>query len=543
MHTKSKKGEGLGPILGLLLIVVVGLGIVMCRDNGSRSSATPPPAPTATPAPTPPPIPTPTATPKPTPTPVPTPTATPTPVPTPTPVNPVTWLLSHPNRWPRELTLREPVGFSIAQDGKLAGFIKAPAASKVTVLEITPKDVKVAFMGGEQRLPHQATNLTEVARIAIDKAEAEASPASPAPARVLPVGTPLAKVGMGSLDAWTAVGLMSPGINIGNTFDCVNGWETGWGSPLITKEFIQSLARTGFKSVRVPVAWDTYSDHGRITEKEFKRIDEIVNWILEAGMFCVVNIHWDGGWIDSDWKEKFPDTYHTFSKDAEKKFRSYWDQIARHYADKGEKLLFEGLNEQTNFENEGSLEKSYATLTRVNQLFIDTVRKTGGNNARRLLVITGYSTDIDATCKKETKLPKDTVPGKLFISVHYYTPWVFVGLSEDSNWAKMQPTWGNKEDVKMLNDLFDRLEAFCTKNNIPAYIGEYSLCSRKEADDRVRWTTSVYQAALKRKMVPVLWDTGSAVSRNAPYTPNPEIADMLKGKEPPPFTESAPKPE
>ncbi len=328
------------------------------------------------------------------------------------------------------------------------------------------------------------------------------------------------------LDAWTAVGLMTPGINIGNTFDCTSGWETGWGQPPVTKEFIQSLARLGFKSVRLPVAWDTYADKGRITEKQFKRIDEVVNWILETGMFCVVNIHWDGGWIDSDNKEKFPDTFHTFSKEAEKKFRSYWDQIARHYAGKNEKLLFEGLNEQTEFENEGSMEKAYATLTRVNQLFIDTVRKTGGNNARRLLIVTGYATDFGKTSQKEYKLPIDSIPGRLFVSVHYYTPWAFVGLSEDQSWGKMQSTWGSEEDMKQLNDLFDGMEALSKRTKTPVYLGEFSMCSKKERALSLLWTTSVFHAALKRKMVPVLWDIGGMVSRQSPYAPSDDLSEI-----------------
>jgi len=333
-----------------------------------------------------------------------------------------------------------------------------------------------------------------------------------------------------SLDAWTAAGLMAPGINIGNTFDNTAHWETGWGSPLITKDFIDSLARTGFKTVRLPVAWDTFADHGKITPQEFQRIDEVVNWILDAGMFCVINIHWDGGWIDSDAKERYPKTYHTFSPEAKIKFRSYWKQIASHYADKNEKLIFEGFNEESSFDNEGSTQKAYAALARVNQLFVNTVRKSGGNNAKRFLIIPGYTTDIDKTCREEYRLPKDKVSGKLFLSIHYYVPWPFVGMNGDASWAKMQPTWGSKEDVKQLNDLFDKLEHFCTSNNIPAFIGEFSMCSNKEKDSRVRWTTAVYQAALNRKMVPVLWDIGSAVSRVPPYAPNEEISDMLRGK-------------
>ncbi|HSH92868.1 MAG TPA: glycoside hydrolase family 5 protein [Roseimicrobium sp.] len=329
-----------------------------------------------------------------------------------------------------------------------------------------------------------------------------------------------------STPASAAVGLMTPGINIGNTFDSTGAWETGWGQPPVTKEFIQSLARIGFKSVRLPVAWDTYADNGRITEKQFKRIDEVVNWILEAGMFCVVNIHWDGGWIDSGNKEKFPDTYHTFSKEAEKKFRSYWDQIARHYAGKNEKLLFEGLNEQTEFENEGSMEKAYATLTRVNQLFIDTVRATGGNNARRILIVTGYATDFGKTCHEDFQLPKDSVPGRLFISVHYYTPWLFVGLDEDTSWGKVRHTWGSEEDVKELNDLFDGMEAFSKRTNTPVYLGEFSMCSKKERALSLLWTTSVFHAALKRKMVPVFWDIGGMVSRHPPYAESDDLVDI-----------------
>jgi endoglucanase len=330
-----------------------------------------------------------------------------------------------------------------------------------------------------------------------------------------------------TVDAWTAVGLMTPGINIGNTFDSVAGWETGWGSPLITKEYIQSLASVGFKTVRLPVAWDTFADNGRITPKQFQRIDEVAGWILDAGMFCVINIHWDGGWIDSDWKERYPDAYHTFSPAAEKKFRSYWEQLSRHFADNNEKLIFEGFNEETSFDNAGSKEKAYATLTRVSELFIDTVRKTGGNNARRFLIVPGYSTDIDKTCQKEYRLPKDSVPGKLFVSIHFYTPWPFVGMKEDASWGKMQPTWGSDADVKQLNELFDKLNEFCVRNNTPVFLGEFSLCSNKEKASGIRWTTAVFNAALKRKMVPVLWDTGGAVSRKPPYAPSDEMAEIM----------------
>jgi endoglucanase len=333
---------------------------------------------------------------------------------------------------------------------------------------------------------------------------------------------------MTELDAWTAVALMSPGINIGNTLDNTTNWEIGWGNPPITKDLVESLAGLGFKTVRLPVAWDTYAFDGRIEADKLRRVGEVVDWITGAGMFCVIDIHWDGGWIDSGSKEKFPQTFATFSPEAEKKFRSYWEQISTYFAGKNEKVVFEALNEETNFSREGSLDKAYATLTRVNQLFIDTVRKTGGNNGRRLLVVTGYSTDFEKTCNHAYRLPKDTIPGKLFISVHYYTPYQFCGLTEDADWGKMMTTWGTPDDVKQLDRLFDTMNEFCTRNDIPAFIGEFGVTNKKEGASRVRWMSAVMSASASRKMVPVLWDTGGDVSRQAPYAATPELVQTLR---------------
>jgi endoglucanase len=346
---------------------------------------------------------------------------------------------------------------------------------------------------------------------------------------------------MAELDAWAAVNSMSPGINIGNTLENTTAWETGWGNPPITKEFVESLARLGFKTVRLPVAWDTYAVDGSIQSDKMDRVGEVVDWIIGAGMFCVVNIHWDGGWIDSGAKDKFPATHATFSAEAQKKFPAYWQQIASFFGGKNEKLLFEALNEETHFEGEGSTEKAYATLTRVNQLFIDTVRSTGGNNAKRLLIVAGYNTDIEKTCDSGYELPKDTLPGRLFISVHYYTPWQFAGMTQDADWGKMMPTWGTPEDVKQLNQLFDEMKAFTIEKDLPAFIGEFNASHEKESASRERWMTAVANAVRTRGMVPILWDTGHDVSRREPHAPSPELQAMLRNLAPAPASRAASK--
>jgi endoglucanase len=330
------------------------------------------------------------------------------------------------------------------------------------------------------------------------------------------------------LDAWTAAKLMGTGVNIGNTLENTTTWETGWGNPLITKEYVENLAKLGFKTVRVPVAWDTYAHDGRIDADKLARVGEVVDWITAAGMFCVVNIHWDGGWIDSSARKRFPKTFATFSAEAESKYVSYWTQIANYFASRNELLIFEALNEETNFEGAGSTKKAYATLAHVNQLFIDTVRKTGGNNAKRLLIITGYATDIIKTTSRDYVLPADNVPHRLLISVHYYTPWPFVGMTRNESWGEMALTWGSKSDVAELNRLFDAMQEFCRRNDLPAFIGEFGVTSKKEVASRVRWMSAVAEAALSRQMIPVLWDTGGDISRKPPYAPSAALREVLR---------------
>jgi len=330
------------------------------------------------------------------------------------------------------------------------------------------------------------------------------------------------------LEAWDAAKLMGFGVNIGNTLDNTTTWETGWGNPQITRDYIQNLAALGFRVVRLPVAWDSFAHNGQIDPDKLARVGQIADWITAAGMFCVINIHWDGGWIDSDDQKRFAKTYHTFSPEAEAKYASYWNQIATYFADRDQHLVFEGFNEESNFEGAGSDQKAYAMLARVNQLFVDTVRKTGGHNPTRLLVIPGYTTDILKTTNGHFPLPHDPAPHKLFISVHYYTPWAFAGMEEDASWGKMQPTWGSRSDIAELTHLFDRMQSFAQRNDIPVFMGEFAPNPKKEQASRVRWMLAVAQGALARGMVPVLWETGQDISRRPPYSPSPALAEVLR---------------
>ena len=329
------------------------------------------------------------------------------------------------------------------------------------------------------------------------------------------------------LSAWDTAERMGIGVNIGNTLENTTAWETGWGNPPITKAFVDSLAAHGFKTVRVPVAWDTYANNGKIDPEKMRRVAQVVDWITGDGMFCVINIHWDGGWIDSDDKKRFGTTLHTFSPEAEQKFRSYWTQIATYFADRDQHLVFEGLNEESNFGDPPD-KKAYATLGHVNQLFVETVRATGGNNATRPLIIAGYTTDINKTTTDRFILPHDTVPNELLLSVHYYVPWPFVGMTKDESWGKMRTTWGTKADVAELRQYFDKIEAYSEEKDIPIFVGEFGADGSKDSRSRARWMLAVALTARSRGMVPVLWDTGHDVPRKPPFDLSPELSFVVE---------------
>lgn len=322
---------------------------------------------------------------------------------------------------------------------------------------------------------------------------------------------------------------MGVGVNIGNTLENTYIWETGWGQPLITREYINGMAANGIKTVRLPVAWDTYAVDGVVPADKMARVRQVVQWILDAGMYCIVNIHWDGGWI-CGYDAQTNTNSHLLTDTIRDKFRSYWEQIATALDDLGTHLIYESMNEEGCFyvNGDSGQGRDYAALNELNQLFVDTVRAQAGTgtahwNASRCLLISGFSTDIAATCISSFAIPEDPAgTGYLFLSVHYYTPALWCIAEQPVNWGSWlnpRTTWGTTADQTELTGLFDTLDQFCRARGVPAIIGEYGVGKGsgswvKEPASRTRWFTAVMQASLDRGMVPVLWDTGADVSRS-----------------------------
>ncbi len=313
---------------------------------------------------------------------------------------------------------------------------------------------------------------------------------------------------------------MGIGINIGNTFEACGDWiteysdnsvsayETAWGSPVVTKEIIQGYADEGFGVLRIPVAWSNrmVQDGNYTIDKEYMaRVTEIVDWTLETGMYAIINIHWDNGWVNT-----FPDN----KDECMKRYTKMWEQICDNFKDYSDYLIFESQNEELGWDsvwnpwgNGTGKAESYALCNEINQKFVDTVRSSDGNNSKRHLLISGYNTSIDRTCDDLFKMPNDPT-GRCAVSVHYYTPAGFAILEEDADWGKAVSTWGTDADYNELDYNLDMMKTHFIDKGIPVIIGEYGCPIKNKEPESVRcFLSSVCEEAYSRQLCPVLWDT------------------------------------
>lgn len=314
------------------------------------------------------------------------------------------------------------------------------------------------------------------------------------------------------------LGELRLGWNLGNSLEVPDG-ETAWGNPKTTPELLSAVAKAGFRLVRVPITWGPHTGPGpeyAIAPSWFERVDEVVGHARAAGLYCVINVHHDGadGFKGVQWlalKDAAGNT--TADNDAAVRahFVAVWTQIAKHYADYGEELLFESMNEV--HDGYGKPDPRHlAFINELNQEFVNLVRASGGNNGKRHLVVPGYNTNIDHTIEG-FQAPTHTVPNRLVLSVHYYDPYLFALQAKTHTWGHAAPgrdDWGQEDFVVKQ---FDRLKATFVDRGLPVLVGEYGACRQDGFEDYRRYYDEyVTKVAVDRGMLPVIWDNGAAGS-------------------------------
>ena len=248
--------------------------------------------------------------------------------------------------------------------------------------------------------------------------------------------------------SYDAIRSMGVGWNLGNTLDAVwwtgstdgrdwRAWETGWGQPVTEPELMTMMKKAGFGAIRVPVTWGVHMDaDGKVFDQWMDRVNEIVDYVLNAGMYCIINIHHDTGADPDAWLVAEPVIY----EKVKARYEGLWRQIAERFKPYDQRLLFESYNEMLDESRSwcyasmnlgydaAAAAQAYDAINSYAQSFVDVVRATGGNNAVRNLVVNTYGAcNGSGTWNPHLpdpliymKMPSDKVKDHILFQVHAY---------------------------------------------------------------------------------------------------------------------------
>lgn len=293
-----------------------------------------------------------------------------------------------------------------------------------------------------------------------------------------------------------AVKNMGIGTNFGNCMDAIDmnktmeknsvtDFEKCWGQEPTTKPMVDFLKKNGFNSVRIAVTWFQHmKEDGTVDEAWMNRVQEVVDYVIDNGMYCILNVHHDTGADPTDksythWIKADLDNYNA----NKTKFEYLWTQIANRFKNYNQHLVFEGYNEMLDKDNTWNAPKnanSYKGLNGYAQSFVNAVRATGGNNETRNLIVNTYAAACGDEVLNNLTIPTDKVSGHIAVEVHTYAPW---------DWFA-KGVWDASCSNEIKN-MFTRLNNKFISKGIPCIIGEYGThgstqVSKNSSDSQIK---------------------------------------------------------
>lgn len=325
---------------------------------------------------------------------------------------------------------------------------------------------------------------------------------------------------------------MYVGVNIGNTMEATGNsdpatGETAWGAPRINENYIRGVKDAGFNAVRIPCAWSQYivdNNTYKINDAWLDRVYEVVKMVTDNGMYAILNVHWDGGWLEDH-------IFDGFKQEIADKQKAIWTQIAEKLEEFDHHLLFAGSNEVGMNENKSGHKfgpVSYQTITAYAQAFIDAVRATGGGNINRTLIVQTPATDINEAVNWASYMPVDPSEGHLMVEAHFYDPSDFSIMDRDGAWSDyIKWFWGADYHVEgsvrnctwgeeaVVNQMMGKLKSSYVDKGIPVILGEFGAERRgisdadlqaRHEDSRAYYHSYVVKTAKNNGVVPFYWD-------------------------------------
>ncbi len=306
------------------------------------------------------------------------------------------------------------------------------------------------------------------------------------------------------------------GWNLGNTLESNGEWiglytegrpenyETAWGNPVTSPELIAAVKAAGFNAVRIPVTWHEHIDeNGNIDAGWLARVQQVVDLVLLQDMYCILNVHHDSG---GGWLRATPECYAENSG----RFALLWKNIAEYFREYDDRLIFEGFNEMLDAEGHWGRAGSaaeYKAHNDFNQLFVDTVRATGGKNSSRNLMVQIYSGVCGDGAMDNFILPTDAVRDHLMIQMHCYDPQPFTWTSV--SYTEPTDQWGSDEEMKHIERLFARLHELSQTHDAPVIVGECGADYKGNEEARKAYVQHFFSCASRNDIKCFWWDTGA----------------------------------
>ncbi|MFD5316403.1 cellulase family glycosylhydrolase [Streptomyces sp. NPDC127098] len=322
--------------------------------------------------------------------------------------------------------------------------------------------------------------------------------------------------------AQSTVAAMQPGWNLGNTLDSTGSDETSWGNPRVTRELLRSIRAQGFNSVRIPVTWSQHQGAApsyTIDPAYLARVREVVDWALAEGLHVLINVHHDS-W---QWVMNLPTQHDAVLA----RFTATWTQIANTFRGSSDRLLFESINEPF-FEGSSGDAQNAQLLHELNTTFHGVVRRSGGNNASRILVLPTLRTNADQARLDELTATFTALNDpNLVATVHFYGFWPFsVNVAGYTRF--------DAETQQDLVNTFDRVHNAFTARGIPVIVGEYGLLGFDrhtgviEQGEKLKFFEFLGNYARSRQLTTMLWDNGQHFNRTTLQWTDPSLFRQIR---------------
>ena len=354
---------------------------------------------------------------------------------------------------------------------------------------------------------------------------------------------------------------MKIGWNLGNTFDAIDypgltddlKYESCWCNAVTTKEMIDTLKEAGFQTIRIPVSWHNHltseatpsvdlidENHG-IREVWIDRVQEVVDYAIDNGMYVIINIHHDNS-------EEYLYPSSELLEQSITYITDIWRQVAERFKDYDEHLIMESMNEPrlvgTDNEwwldmNKDACKDAVECINQLNQEFVDVVRSSGGKNAERYLMVPGYAASLDGVTNSYFSLPEDIAENqnKILVSVHAYTPYAFALQASGESGSKDTFDANSSSSTSDIDWLMKKLYNTFIQNGTGVVIGEFGARD-KDGNTQARADFSAYyvEAARAKGITCCVWDNNAfkgdgerfgLFDRNALEFPYPEILESL----------------